>query len=456
MRKVHCFLALAVNTRTGQNPVCPPLSHSTLGRGSRREEGNVLALVLGAIVILSIVGSALFEISNAARRRALESQYRDRVVGGVEFDLQGIRQAVALQLAQQAQLNVATLDINQSQQQGSRETGYYNLNLQSQAAAPLIFATQTHDGIQSLSAPDDPFRGLLALVDTFTVTANAQSTFASDVDSRFSLPGFALTPEMSVRQIPVSEFTLYSSAQTLQVVAPAMPVVGRIHSEGDLVILGGQLASIYPVTAGGNISVGTNGSLFAQSGPGAPASTLPVQSTSDNRWLGLARSVEHSTILSGRDLPMNMVEATDVGQMTSPALNTSGGTPISQQELWRQCTRLVSLKNGKISVRTAAGGAVSPLEASAFHLYHSPNFPGGSVIVFNLLKAPPGIGGNSFYITSTDANAVVLLINASTLPGDLAIVSPLALAIEGGFNIRGGRKAASITAREVSSVPIGW
>jgi hypothetical protein len=50
---------------------------------------------------------------------------------------------------------------------------------------------------------------------------------------------------------------------------------------------------------------------------------------------------------------------------------------------------------------------------------------------------------------------MVLLISASKLPGGLAIVSPLALAVEGEFNNQGGRKAASLTARRVSGVTIG-
>lgn len=230
-------------------------------------------LLLGAVVILGLIGTDLFELANTARQSALQTEYRDRAVGSVEFDLQAIRQAVTQQFAQQAWLDVGSPAINQTQEHGSKESGYYNLNLEAQAAAPQIFATQTHNGLQALNAPDDPFRGLVALVDTFTVTADAKSTFASDTDSRFTLPTLALT--------------------------------------------------------------------------------------------------------------------------------------------------------------------------------------GGTIIVFNLLKAPPGIGRNSFYISSADPDAIVLLINASTLPGDLAIGSPSCSSHRGGFNSQGGRKAACITARQVSGVPIG-
>jgi hypothetical protein len=423
----------------------------------RREKGNTLAILLGVIVIFGLVGGALFEIANGGRQRALQTQYRDRALGGVEVDLQTIRLSATRQLEEQAWLEVASLNINQNQTQGSNETGFYSLDLQAQAQGPQIFATQTHNSFRALSAPDDPFRGSAAVVDTITVTADAQSTLSHAMASRFSLPSLAFTPQLSVRQIPVSEFTLFSATtSSLQMTPAAMPVVGRIHTEGDLVISGGPLASIYPVTAGGNISVANNGSLFARSGPGETGSTFPVQSTSDNNWLALSRSVGHSTILSGRDLPMNTFQATDVTQMTTPALNTPATSPTAQQQLWRQCNRIVVENHGRITATTSLGAECSSQEKRAFSVYYSRHHPGGIVIVFDLSKEPPQNGRNSFYFASSAPNPMVLLVNGNNLPGDLAIVTPLPLAIEGGLNALGTPKAVSITAQSVFGVPAGW
>ena len=105
--------------------------------------------------------------------------------------------------------------------------------------------------------------------------------------------------------------------------AAAMPVVGRIRSEGDLVI-SGAVTALYPVTAGGNISLANNGSLFAQSAPYQPSFRFPVQSTTDDSWLAMARSVGHSTILSGHDLPMSTFQAADINQMTAPVGDPKG------------------------------------------------------------------------------------------------------------------------------------
>ncbi|MBV9643184.1 MAG: hypothetical protein JO334_06395 [Verrucomicrobia bacterium] len=423
-------------------------------KASRCVDGNVLAVLLAAVVVLGLIGGALFEIANAGRERALKIQYRDRAVAGTEFRLEAIRQSAVQQFRQQARFDVANLGINLEQAHGSKEPGYYNLELWARAPANQISATQTHNAIERLSAPDDPFRGLAAVVNSFIVTANAYSTLPNATAERFSLPSLTLTPEISVRQIPVSEFTLFSSSASFPVQAPLMPIVGRIHSEGDLVISGGEYISIYPVTAGGNVSLANNGSLLAQSGPSEPQLSFPVASTIDNDWLAMSRGIARSTILSGRDLPMTTVEAADFNRLTAQDSSSSPSSPIAQQELWRQCSRIVLENNGEISVTTVSGAAVSSQEKRAFTYYYSRHNPDRPVIIFNVSKAPPSAGRNSFYISSSNFNAVVLLTKASNLPDGLAIVSPLAIAIEGGFNDQGVRKAASITAKSVSVVPV--
>lgn len=291
-------------------------------------------------------------------------------------------------------------------------------------------------------------------MDTLTVTADAQSNISGSTDQRFSLPSLALTPQISVRQIPVSEFTLFCSAGAFQVEAPVEPAIGRIHTEGDLVISGGAVTSLYPVTAGGNITMANNASLLAQSAPNQQQLSFPVQSTTDDNWLAMARSTSKSTFLSGRDLPMTTVEAADINQMTAQDTQLPANSPIAQQQLWRQCSRTVIEDNGKITVSTASGAAAGSQEQRAFTRYVSRTNLTAPVIIFDLSKEPPSPGRNSFYITSANPNAIVLLTNASILPSDLAIVSPLALFVEGGFNNQGTPKAASITAKTVSAVPI--
>ena len=104
-----------------------------------------------------------------------------------------------------------------------------------------------------------------------------------------------------------------------------------------------------------------------------------------------------------------------------------------------------------------SGASDNAQEKRAFHSYHSPNHPAGPIIVFDVAKAPPVSGRNGFYISSSNPNAIVLLMNASSLPADLAIVSPLPIAVEGGFNDQGVRRAGSlVSSNGVMAVPVGW
>jgi hypothetical protein len=418
----------------------------------KRVEGNVLIILLGAVFVLAIMGSAVFEIGNAARERALKIRERDRAVAGIEFGLEGMRHTVAHELEDQAWLDVAGLDTSEDRRSGSTDSGYYNSGLQTEAPGQ-IFATQLHNTLQSLVAPDDPFRGASAVVNTFTVTAGAQSLIAPS-NQRFNLPALQLTPQISVRQIPVSEFTLLSGT-TLQL-SQIGGTAGRIHSEGDLIISSGRVTSLYPVTAAGNISLADNGSLLVQAGPNQSPLSFPVESTADSNWLAQARSTLRSTILSGRDLPMRMVRAAGIDQLTAQPSGVPPASASAQQQLWRQCNRTVLESGGVAYLYDSGGGRVTGHEAKGFSWAQSPNHPAG-LIIFDLAKAPPGPGRNSFYISSSTPGAVVLIRNGRTLPSDLSVISPLLIAVEGGFNDQGTRRAGSlVSATDVIGVPVGW
>jgi hypothetical protein len=419
----------------------PPRSECAKTVARHSEEGNVLVLLLGAVVVLGLIGGTLLEIGNGARERALKLEDRDRAVGGIEFGLETLRHTVALELESQAWVDVGGLGSNPDQGTGALASAHYNIDLETQDGPEQIFATQLHNPLESLSAADDPFHGAGAVVTTFTVTANARSAISSSTDSRFNLPALQLTPQLSVRQIPVSEFTLFSSATSLALSQSGD--TGRLHSEGDLII-SGAVSSLYPVTASGNISLADQGSLVVQpADPGLAPLSFPVQSTTDDAWLAMARSTYRSTILSGRDLPMSMIQAAGISRLTG---RTPGGaTPITAQELWRQCSRVLQETNGKLALYDPAGVEVTGQEAEGFS-------GSGSQIIFDLEKEPPAPGRNSFYIESTNPNAVVVLVNGSSLPGDLSVISPHAITVEGGFNAQ-GRAVSLISGASVTAIP---
>jgi hypothetical protein len=178
---------------------------------------------------------------------------------------------------------------------------------------------------------------------------------------------------------------------------------------------------------------------------------LPVKSTTSNEWLSLAKSTQHSTVLTGRDLPMSMVQALSKDELTATPMTMASSSQKDRLRLWRQCSRVVMEESGKITVH---GG--SPNEQKSYRVYAKRiyNAWGPPVIVFDAKQVAPGIGKTSFYIASTSGTAAVFVRNAATLTSDLTIVTPHPILISGGFNVQEPPHAASlITAQRVFAIP---
>jgi hypothetical protein len=190
--------------------------------------------------------------------------------------------------------------------------------------------------------------------------------------------------------------------------------------------------------------------LEARSDPTSSPIALAVTSTSTNEWLALAKSTQRSTVLTGRDLPMSMIQAVSNDELTAPQ-SAPAPNPVKERlRLWHQCSRVVSERSGKITV---VGGNSS--EQKNYNVWQTRiyNAWGPPVIVFDAAKVAPGPGKSSFYISSSSATAAVYVLNASTLTGDLSIVTPHPILVSGGFNVLGQRAASLITGQAVFAVP---
>jgi hypothetical protein len=206
-----------------------------------------------------------------------------------------------------------------------------------------------------------------------------------------------------------------------------------------------------PVAAAGNVNLSGGAILEARSAPSAEAMALPVASTASNEWLSLAKSTQRSTVLTGRDLPMAMIQAVPKDELTASPLSVAANSQKEQLRLWHQCSRVILESSGKIVVRGGNPGERKNYTASAIRMDDSWGPP---IIIFDARRIAPGAGKTSFYIASTSGTAAVFVRNASALTGDLTIVTPHPILISGGFNVLGTRRAASlITAQGVFAVP---
>jgi hypothetical protein len=327
----------------------------------------------------------------------------------------------------------------------------YDITMAAGGAQPVIEATETHKSRTQLSDRDDPFRGAIASATEVDVIGTATRLGTTKPEGDNDYLSLNTHPVVSIREIPVSEFSVYSGGGDIALNAAVTPNIGRIYVNGNLTISGGIANSSYPVATLGDVTLGAGAGLETRSDPNAVPIAFPVSSTADDKWPSLAKSTLASTVLTGRDLPMSIVQATSKDELTAPPLPPNPNQQKEQLRLWRQCSRVISENAGKVTVTGGNSNEQKNYKVSRTKIY---NAWGPPIIVFDAAMIAPGAGKTSFYIGSTSSTAAVYVINARTLTGDLTIVTPHPILISGGFNTQGTPHAASlITAQGVFAVP---
>jgi len=418
---------------------------------NEQKNGYVLVACLGAVVTTAILVLMLFSFTQETEQTAIKRQYQDRGTEKIEMGMMELRGALEDQFERNAQVETSTLSIDSGQTNGSLGQGMYDLRMDAAGTGSVISATERHDTISLLNSPDDPFRGAMASTDELAVTALAPRLGLTKPRGNDDFLSLRSMPLLSIRQIPVSEFTLFSWGGSLTLNAAAIPNIGRTYINGDLNITGGIVNASYPLTAAGNVNLSGDARLIARSAPDDEAIALPVESTASNEWLALAKSTQRSTVLTGRDLPMTLIQALPKDELTASPLSVADSAQKEQLRLWHQCSRVVLETSGKITVNGGNPGERRNYRAYATRLY---NIWGPPIILFDAKRIAPAAGKTSFYIASTSATAAVFVRNASALTSDLTIVTPHPILISGGFNVQGPPRAASlITAQAVFAVP---
>lgn len=369
----------------------------------------------------------------------------------IETGMIALHGALEDQFKRNAQVEIRALSTESGQNNGSLERGMYDLTMDAMGSESVISATETHGTVSLLTFLDDPFRGAMALTSELDVTATARRLGLTKPRGYYDYLSLRSKPVLSIRQIPVSEFSIYSSGGSLTLNAATMPNIGRTYINGDLNVTGGMAIAAYPIATSGNVNLSEGAGLEARSAPNAEAIALPVESTASNDWLSLARSTQHSTVLTGRDLPISMIQAIPKDELTASPLSLAPDSQKEQLRLWHQCSRIILEASGKITVRGGKRGEQKNYSAFSTRIY---NTWGPPVIVFDARRIAPGVGKTSFYIASTSKTAAVFIRNASVLTSDLTIVTPHPILVSGGFNVQGTPRAASlITAQRVFAVP---
>jgi hypothetical protein len=416
----------------------------------------VLLIALAMILILAILTAGLFGFARYELHRSKKQLEQDRGVAGMETAVIALRGQIRNQFWSNSSLIVSSLNFDQaSSSPPNEQTGYFSQSLSVQlgdgSGGDKLIATQSRPSLLALQDPEDPFRGSLAVVDLLHVSSHASRLGQGPVKAFDPLP-LQAQPVLAVRQIPLSQFSLYSSGD-LPLDAALTPTVGRTYAVGNVTIENGVVETDFPLAAGANIDLAGGGALQARSDPDSAAVSMQLTSTTDPNWPALSKSVDRSTILSGRDLPMGTMSAATISQLT-----TSIQAPSQDQDdqrLSRQCSRTIYEGRRRLYVYRSDGTPV-PFERTMFGIYRTKKYVDGPVIVFDYKKVAPVDGRNSFYIVSTNPYAIILIRNAATLTSDLSIVTPHPIAVAGELNTTAAHSASLVATGGVFNVPEGW
>jgi hypothetical protein len=213
----------------------------------------------------------------------------------------------------------------------------------------------------------------------------------------------------------------------------------------------GTVQTDFPLAAGANISLTASGALQARSDPESTPVSMQMSSTDPN-WPALARSVDRSAILSGRDLPLGTMSAASISQLT-----TSIQAPSQDQDaqrLLRQCAVAVYEHGGRFSNYGNASEMPAEPGKQIFSIYHTKKYTYGPVIVIDYNKVDAA--HSSIYVVSANPYAIVLIRNAATLTSDFSLVTPHMIAVAGELNTTGAYSASLVADGGMFSVPTDW
>ncbi len=429
----------------------------------RHASGSALVYVIAGVAVASLVAAGYLQLTSAGRSRSTRELQATVNEMDLEERVLRIKRSVEKQAGDFAVVNLPAA------------------NAAAFAGAGQAFRLQTADGATDeiglaafapgtfgqagvdLGRPGDPFSGARAIVQSLQLHAESAADAAA-VPDRDITKQVAEAPQIDVRQIPVSQFTLFAASGANRLSAQDFSgELGRVYSRGDLVVDGAPDLS-FPLLSAGRLQL-TDGARFTL-GSDAGGATVVVPSgfdSADPQFPAEARTELGSRVITPQSLPLSA----DLAPSTHASANAEGAATLNLDAFAAQCSvairirrnpgqkarlsgnagfqvdvvdpsgRLAGREPRAIQVQERNGEAVVALDYRAFHLTSDP-----LALVVRVDGAPGSI-----------PNARVLVRGADRLAGDLSVVSPHPLVLSGDFNAapaNGAVPAASlVTSRDV-------
>lgn len=430
----------------------------------RPQRGSVFIYVIGAVAIASLVAAGyLLTVDNGRERSAREADSASQEID-LEQGILAIKEAIEQQALATAQIDLATSLSSASAATGLPAT--FDLQTADGATGLITLANFADDSFlhraASLTMPGDPFLG--ARADVRTLSLQAKTAQAYLPSTRTSNKQVIENPEIDLRQIPLSEFTVYAAAGSMQLNSQTFVSgnIGRVYARGDLQITG-SLKSTCPVVSGGQVKLAGGAELDLQpSGTAVPAVKLSGGFDSGNAdFLAMARTELNSEVITRQVLPLNAGVTPVLYQGTGGGTggSTANGNPQVNLPAFEESCAVQVAVSRQTAPNPSAGTASTSWVVSVTGLDNSASAvrPGSvpstqgrpfaaaahngvTVLAFNYAAIgsqpvpPHAISIRIYNGAVLDTNALVLVRGADRLGGDLSIVSPHPIMISGDFN----------------------
>ena len=469
------------------------------------ENGSVLAVVIAAVSIATIIAVSYLLFANDRRERVgriLDQAAKEMALEGVVLQAKAKIENEVLQYG--------TLALPEAQKLELDDQSTISLRLsveghtEATAQIPALASLETGSGNLSVTLQEsagDPFAGAQAQVTR--VAVDAQVSDSAMASARTTNKRVTASPEIDIRQIPVSEFTIYSAGSALELNQSNFPDnLGRVFAEGSITVHG-SILSYYPLVSAQNVDTGDTGivTFAGQAKDKIYLGPSSGSSASQSGWINDARTKYDSKIITPAVLPVDTAPAFGI-YVDSDGVATAQGGQLNLDALRRACaleiravrdprrrTRQYSITArwvqtnelatifvfksvspgrssqsvGNETQRGSMGGG-TPLGAAV------PNFVVGSgagdsvflaINYATLLEKPPL---NSIYFEVDDGTgrpvpaAWLVIRSAEALNDSLSIVTPHHIAVEGNFNVSSSRTVAAslITPQDIRAFAAGY
>jgi hypothetical protein len=438
-----------------------------MGLSNSRQSGSTLVLVLGAVIIAAMIAvSYLIFTDNLRERAARTLDQEQRTITTEQVILEKEKQI------REDLLRSASMDL------GNKDTVadpslFLRATLVGQGDSTNLSVTPIVEDIGKLSSLDskDPFGAAKARVQLIDLQVVSKET----PDGRLANLQLTATPQIAVREIPVSQFTVYSAGDPFLIgPTPFGGDVGRVFSESNITVTGSSFSSFYPIVSAGQVTFSSGSIRVADANGSGGLIGLSMNTSSPDTgasyaFLAAARTQLDSKLITSDVLPVACAPLNE--------LYDAGARKLNFAFLKAQCDLVVVAyvggsfnektgyqmtiigKNGALYTALQPGEN-RPKESVPLVAYPDKDNPGRVFLAFNYKK----LSGNfaSVYLVAQDntgkpaSNAIVLIRGAKILRGPLSIVTPHPIVIAGDFNEPSGVACSIITAEDVQTQPADW